>query len=71
MNRAMYTEYVTDQAQNPSPKPTAESNRQPASAGNGRAVPRYIPPTPPIPTRFYVGKGASGKTPPASEKAGS
>lgn len=52
---------------------SAHSPSAPASGGltsNGtgeRVVPLFTPPEPPIPTRYYAGKGAALTSPPPAE----
>jgi len=58
---------VTDEARN-APRTPASAPSGPTANGTGeRVVPRFTPPEPPIPTRFYVGKGATLESPPPSE----
>ena len=47
----------------PAESPPADSQAAPASGGE--TVAPYVPVTPPVSTRYYVGKGATGANPPS------
>lgn len=59
--------FVTDEARTPPSPPPPAPGGQSANGTGERVVPRFTPPRPPIPTRFYVGRGATLEPPPAED----